>query len=284
MESTKNLLSNQRTRNILRLPRNILTQFLFFTLLLLIGAAAAQTRVDASGAKASPAHGGVIVRPRKVMIQRSEAVTRHSPNRKSAALVYPVVIGITDLAVLARVRSALDIKNAFGYSLGDYREDTWLDDFGYEVHYNADYLLDITFTQNGLGAYPNTHQMHMLISLRDGNLVKAREAFEKAKLDAMAELVNRELRREISRLKAANLADMRDADERQAITDAYENLKFERQNLDEFSVSKAGITFLYDAGFPHVIKALEPQGRYFFSYPTLKDYIRRDGPLAKFRN
>jgi len=36
--------------------------------------------------------------------------------------------------------------------------------------------------------------------------------------------------------------------------------------------------------FPHVIKALEPQGRYFFSYKVLGDYIRRDGPLGKFRN
>jgi hypothetical protein len=95
--------------------------------------------------------------------------------------------------------------------------------------------------------------------------------------------VNRELQREIRRLKAENLAD-RDADERQTITDAYENLRFERQNLDQFSVSKTGITILYDAGFPHVIKALEPEGHYFFSYTTLKDYIRRDGPLAKFRN
>lgn len=225
-----------------------------------------------------------MVRPRKVMIQRSAAVTRHAPNRKSAVIVLPVVTGISNPAILARVRSALDIKNAFGSTLEDYRQDTWLSDFGYEVHYNADYLLDITFTQNGLGAYPDTHQKHMLISLRDGNPVTAAHVFDAAKLDALAVLVNLELQREISRLRAENLADVGDADERQAITDAYGNLKYGRQNLDEFSVSKTGITFLYDVGFPHAIKALEPQGRYFFSYQKLRDYIRPDGPLAKFRN
>ena len=47
--------------------------------------------------------------------------------------------------------------------------------------------------------------------------------------------------------------------------EAYEALKFEAQNLDEFSVGRKGVTFLYDAGFPHVIRALEPDGHYFFS-------------------
>ena len=198
-------------------------------------------------------------------------------------LVLPVVSGIADPAVLVRVRSALDVKNAFGSSLNDYREDTWLSDFGYEVHYNADYLLDITFTQSGLAAYPDTHQKHMLINLRDGNMVKAVDVFDATKVKPLAELVNRELQREIGKLRAENLAAAQDPDERQALTDAYANLKVEREHLDEFSVGKTGITFLYDAGFPHVIKALEPQGRYFFSYKTINEYIRPDGPLAKFR-
>jgi hypothetical protein len=198
-------------------------------------------------------------------------------------LVLPVISGIADPAVLARVRSALDVKNAFGSSLNDYREDTWLSDFGYQVHYNADYLLDITFTQNGLAAYPDTHQKHMLINLRDGNVVKAADVFDATKLEPLAELVNRELQREIGKLRAANLAAAQDPDERQALTDAYANLKVEGEHLDEFSVGKTGLTFLYDSGFPHVIKALEPQGRYFFSYRTINQYIRPDGPLAKFR-
>lgn len=211
-------------------------------------------------------------------------MTKHAPERKTAVIVLPIVTGLSDPKVLARVRAALDIKNAFQTTLQEYREDTWLDDFGYEVNYNADYLLDITFTQDGIGAYPDTHQHHVLLSLRDGNPVKAADAFEAAKLDALVELVNGELQRELRRLHAENIAGVQNEDERQTLTDAYGHLAFERTNLDEFSVSKTGVTFLFDAGFPHVMKALEPQGRYFFSYKTLNDYIRRDGPLAKFRN
>src|SRR5687768_4345194 len=256
--------------NLLRIERLAVT----LTVLLNVGFHAfGQTRT-----------GTVIVRPRKIIIRRSTAVTKHAPARGSAVVVLPVITGIRDSEILSRVRSELDIKNIFGSTLQDYREDTWLDDFGYKVNYNADYLLDITFTQNGLAAYPDTHEKHMLISLRDGKLVKAADVFDVIKLESLATLVDRALQAELARLRAENLADVRDNDERQALTDAYSNLKVERENLDEFSVGKTGITFLYDAGFPHVIKALEPQGRYFFSYKALSDYIRRDGPLGKFRN
>ncbi|HYJ45883.1 MAG TPA: hypothetical protein VEV81_04655, partial [Pyrinomonadaceae bacterium] len=60
------------------------------------------------------------------------------------------------------------------------------------------------------------------------------------------------------------------------------DVKFKSADLDDFSVGARGITFLYDAGFPHVVQALEPVGRYFFSYAQLKPYIKRDGPLALF--
>jgi hypothetical protein len=232
----------------------------------------------------TPAMDRAIVRPRRVVIVRTGAVARNFPERKRAIVVYPIVSGLSDAAVLRRVRSALDIKNAFGSTLTDYRGDAWLSEFGYKVNYNADYLLDITFSQSGVGAYPDEQDKHILINLRDGSEVKAADVFDESKLDALAQLVDRELQREIGQLETENLAGITDSDERKNINDAYENLKFERTNLDQFSVSGTGVTFLYDAGFPHVIKALEPQGRYFFSYKTLKDYMRRDGLLAKFRN
>ena len=61
-----------------------------------------------------------------------------------------------------------------------------------------------------------------------------------------------------------------------------EVLKFTKENLDDFSVGTKGLTFLYDAGYPHAIQAFEPNGRYFFSYSQLKPYIKRDGLLGQF--
>jgi hypothetical protein len=260
----------------LQTSRYILTQLLLLTLLLSVC-------LDTSIAQPQ-ATDRAIVRPRRVVLVRTGAIARDFPERKRAIVVYPVVSGLSDAAVLRRVRSALDIKNAFGSTLADYRGDAWLSEFGYKVNHNADYLLDITFTQNGVGAYPDDQEKHLLISLRDGSVVKAADVFEASKLDALAQLVDRELQREIAKIEMENLTGVTDVDERKSINDAYENLRFGRDNLDEFSVSNSGVTFLYDAGFPHVIKALEPHGRYFFGYKTLKGYIRRDGLLAKFRN
>ena len=48
------------------------------------------------------------------------------------------------------MRSLLDFKNIFDYSLKEYREDAWLAEFAYNVNHNSDYLLDITFTQRRL--------------------------------------------------------------------------------------------------------------------------------------
>ena len=233
---------------------------------------------QANNTKSQTTDDHVIIQRRRIVLVRSPELAKEFPHRKTAVVTYPVVSGLSDPAVLRRVRSAFDFKNIFDYSLKDYREDTWLEEFTYVVNYNRNYLLDITFTQSGAAAYPDEQSKHFLINLRDGHVVKARDAFESAKLDSLAAMVNRELQQEIKRLITEN----KEPDEKEAVDGAYDNLKFELKDLDEFSVGPKGITFLYDAGFPHVIQALQPEGRYFFSYSHLKPYIKRDGPLGQF--
>jgi hypothetical protein len=180
--------------------------------------------------------------------------------------------------VLRRVRSTFDFKNIFGYSLQEYREDSWLSEFSYVTNYNSNYLLDITFTQSGMSAYPDEQTKHFLVNLRDGSTVKPADVFESSKLNQIVALIDRQLQLEIKRLDREN----RDPEIRDSVREAYEQLKFELKDLDDFSVGPKGITFLYDAGFPHAIKALEPRGRYFFSYSALRSVIKRDGPLGQF--
>ena len=67
------------------------------------------------------------------------------------------------------------------------------------------------------------------------------------------------------------------------VRDQLGELKFDVNNLDEFSVNDQGVTFLYDAGFPHAIRALQPDGENFFSYAELRPYIKRNGPLGNLK-
>ena len=64
--------------------------------------------------------------------------------------------------------------------------------------------------------------------------------------------------------------------------EAQEPLEFTSENVNDFSVNAKGVTFLYDAGYPHAIRAFQPEGHYFFSYAELRPFIRKDGPLGVF--
>lgn len=254
-------------------------QKLILVVVAVISLGSLNTRAAPAGKpKSQPTADHVTIQRRRIVLVRSRELAKQFPHRKTAVVTYPVVSGLIDPAVLRRVRSAFDFKNIFDYSLKDYREDTWLTEFSYVVNYNKNYLLDITFTQSGAAAYPDEQSKHFLINLKDGRVVKAADAFETTKLNSLAVMVDRELQHEIKRLIAEN----KEPDDKEVVDDTYDNLKFELKDLDEFSVGAKGITFLYDAGFPHVIQALQPDGRYFFSYSKLKAYIKRDGPLGQF--
>ena len=222
------------------------------------------------------------IQRRRLVLVRSAEIAKQFPNRKTAVVTYPIISGLPQ-RVLRKVRALITFKNIFDYSLAEYRADAWLSEFSYVVNHNDDYLLDITFTHSGLAAYPDEQSKHFLIDLRSGTVVTAADAFESEKLSLLSALVDRKLQQEIEQRRKENAESKdRDQDEITSVNDAYDILRFEPKDLDNFSVSRTGITFLYDSGFPHVIRALEPQGRYFFSYSELAPYIRSQGPLGQF--
>ena len=118
-----------------------------------------------------------VVRPRTVVIIRRGALIKDFPEKKRATVTYPVISGIKDAQVLHRVQAILQVKNVFDSSIAEYREDNWLQEFRYEVNYNKNNILDITFTQDGVGAYPDTQTRHFAIDLKNGKVIKAADVF-----------------------------------------------------------------------------------------------------------
>lgn len=227
--------------------------------------------------------GRAVIEPRRVVLTRTPKVARQFPNRKTAVVRYPMVKGIEDAAVLYKVQKILAVENAFGTTLKEYREDAWLTEFDYRVGYNENYLLDVTFSQSGVGAYPDTHTKHFLIDLKRGSVIKATDAFLSNKLAGLAALVDERLQHEVRATIQRFESDKDSAADKETLQSTFAELKFKEENLDEFSVNSRGITFLFDAGFPHAIQALQPDGHYFFPFSKLQPYIRRDGPLGVFR-
>ena len=62
----------------------------------------------------------------------------------------------------------------------------------------------------------------------------------------------------------------------------FESADFEVGNLNRFSISDKGVTFIYDYGFPHAIQALQPDGRYFFTWKDIKGHVKTAGLFGRF--
>jgi hypothetical protein len=205
-----------------------------------------------------------VIQRRKIVLARSPRLVKQFPFKRRANVVYPVVNGLS-APVLRRVRSVLDFKNIFDYSLKEYREDTWLEEFSYVVNHNGNFLQDITFSQSGSAAYPDEQSRHFLINLRDGRVIKASDVFITRELAQLSALVNLSCRKSLKRF--CSLLENQTVIPKTSPSPPRHRkpLEFKVENLDDFSVSAKGVTFLYDAGYPHAIRAFEPIGRYFFN-------------------
>ncbi len=237
-----------------------------------------QVRQVAAQAGTDPA----VVRPRTVVIIRRGALIKDFPNKRRATVTYPIISGLKDAQVLGRVQAILRVKNVFDSSIAEYRDDNWLEEFSYKVNYNKNNILDITFTQDGSGAYPDTQTRHFAINLKNGNVIKASDVFIASRLPTLRTMLDGKLQSELKEILESLKNSNSDPEDVRIASEAQEPQGYTIENLDDFEVGAKGLTFLYDAGYPHVIQAFEPNGRYFFSYSELKPFIRRDGPLGQF--
>jgi hypothetical protein len=132
-----------------------------------------------------------------------------------------------------------------------------------------------------MGAYPDSKDKHKLIYLKTGELVKAAGVFHQNQFTRLATQVDKQLQQEIrSIIRDMSRDKQLSAEEKQSLKSSFAELKFKEENLDYFSVSDRGLTFLFDAGFPHAVQALQPNGRYFIAFSSLKQYINSNGPLG----
>ena len=209
---------------------------------------------------------------------RSGKEVRDFPERRKAIVRYPTLRGLADAGVLRRIQTTLGINT----TLKEFRTNSGLLQFDYKVNYNKNYLFDITITEEAEGAYPEMNSKHFLFSLRTGRTIKAADAFDAASLAGLAAMANQKLKDEIKELLQANEEGTSDADQKTDIRDQLNSLVFGVEHLNDFMVSDKGVTFLYNARFRHAIRALQPNGEYFFSHGDLRRYIKSSGPLGIF--
>lgn len=228
----------------------------------------------------------ITITPKKTVYSRkNQSVPKE---RKTFTVIYPIVSGSISPTIKKKLENTISYWRVFETTLtenlGDY---FWLTDLNYEVNYNKDGILDISLTQEGVGAYPDGQTVDLIINLKTGELIKFEDAFDKKSSAKLARMVNAKLETEkkdiIRRIAKGEFNDSEHSkDEDDSLKEQLSALQFTAESFNGFSVGDKGATFLYDAGFPHVIQALQPDGRYFFSWTELKPFIKRGGLLERF--
>lgn len=207
--------------------------------------------------------------------------TRPKPEqdfKKTFTVEYPQVRAATP-ALSRKIEAAISYTRNNNLNIKEeLNEFQWLEEAGYEVSYNKNNLLDITLSMSGSAAYPSVFSKTVVVDLKTGNRVRPIDVF--TNLPKLAAEVRKAQLAEIKKAQGDYKKDPDAADFDGK--EYFDSAKFTAKELSEFSVSDKGVTFLYEYGFPHVALALQPDGRYFFSWVELKSFIKPGGLFAQF--
>lgn len=213
--------------------------------------------------------------PKKTVYKRKNPEA--TDYKKSFTITYPRVSGVS-AAVAKKIEANLSYEKAFEFSLKDEINTEYaLDSADFQIIYNKFGILNVELWEEVSGAYPSTYNKSIVINTKSGERVKAADVFTK-----LAELTAKVKKAQAMDIKKGIAEIKKEASDVEDPMEFFNNTEYTRENLDDFSVSDKGITFRYDYEFPHVALALQPNGRFFFSWAQLKPFIKPDGLLARF--
>lgn len=217
----------------------------------------------------------IIIKPKKVTYTRPKPIDEY---KKSFVVIYPKVKAST-LALSKKIENAISYEKAANISIKDEMgENQWLEIASYKVDYNKNGILEITLSAEGMAAYPSSFDATVVVDLRTGNRDRAVDVF--TNLAALAAKGRKAQQAEIKKANADYKKNPETADYDASMY--FDEAKFAIKELDDFAFSDKGVTFIYDYGFAHVVEALQPEGRYFFTWAEMKPFIKSGGLFGKF--
>jgi hypothetical protein len=210
--------------------------------------------------------------PKKVVYVRKDA--EEFEIQREAAVTYPKISNF-DKNISAKISEHISYWKNFETTLNQIKTELGITELSYKINYNKNFILDITLTQESQQAYPWTEKRFIVLDLRTGKRVKLDELFKAKSVGKITKMIQSAMKRELEK---------KDFEPETAFAFKSE-VKLETvklSDLEGFSVSDKGITFLFDYDFNFASLADEPAGKYFFSWKQLKPYLKTIGLFAKF--
>ncbi|MCC6327253.1 MAG: hypothetical protein IT174_01970 [Acidobacteria bacterium] len=217
----------------------------------------------------------VTVTPKKTVYKRPRPISKY---KRTFTVTYPRIRAATP-ALSKKIETAISYSKVLGLNVNEeINEVQWLEEADYTVDYNDRGIFVITLSMNGSGAYPDGSSKTIVIDTKTGHRIGTPQAFRDTSglLDLIRERQKAEIGSAIEEIK-------KDPDAAESDPSGLFSEKiFSLNDLDQFALDANGITFIYDYEFPHVIEALEPEGRYKFTWKEIAKFIKPGGPLASF--
>jgi hypothetical protein len=224
---------------------------------------------------ALPAYAQTItVAPNKTTYRRPKPISSY---KKSFVVTRPKIRGASPL-IAKKIEASISYEKNFDLNVPDEIKGTqWLEEASYNVDYNKNGILGVSLTIEGSGAYPDGSTKPVVVNVKTGSRVLPADVFTN-----LNELAAKARIKQHAEIKQGLIDIKKDEPDADSPENLFESANFTAANLKEFSVSDKGVTFWYDYGFPHVIEAMQPEGRFFFSWAQLKPYIKKGSLFAQF--
>ena len=216
-----------------------------------------------------------------VVTKKKTVYTRPKPIvdfKKTFVVFHPRVKAATP-ALSRKIESTISYAKVMDLNIREEIADVqWLEEADFDVNYNSRGILVVTLTINGSGAYPDGISRTVVVNAKTGNRILPQDAF--TDLGDLAALVKQKQKDEVER----SIKELKADPENKEIDPAelFESSDFNIDDLKEYAVDNETVTFIYDYGFPHVIEALQPEGRFTFKWSEVERFVKPGGPFGKF--
>ena len=184
----------------------------------------------------------------KFLIQKEDFI----PYTKT--IEWPEIKNISNPVVAEKIREILNFNKQIEFSKFDATSYNGITGIHFEVNYDQDDLLSLSFNVNTYGAYPDKYSFNQNVDVKTGNLIKIEDLTGKDKSDILT-------------LLDQKLDVIKDSHPDDALV---QTAKFTRKDLDNFKITDQGIEYNYDFGFPHMTQAAEPSGLIRLTWDELR--------------
>lgn len=158
------------------------------------------------------------------------------------------------------------------------KDDTWLEEAAYDINYNQNSIFSVSLMIVGSAAYPSQVTKNFTFNITSGETIGYSDIFTESKMPELLKVIQGKMTEKENALDAEEKEHLnRLRKEETEYNPTPSQIGFDK--LQEFHITDSGVVFIYNYGYRHVEKALEPEGQFLLTFAELKPFIKHGSLL-----